>query len=239
MNFPKLLRKSAALILLSHQTATGQVLIKGTVYDRFGRYPMPGVSVLASSGAGTMTDSLGRYRIRLETDDSIYLSWLGKPAAKYPVKKIDISQPFDMSLQLTMDSLASVSIRSKNYTSDSIATREEYKKAFDYQPDLMQGVKTRSRGMGLGLDMDMLIDVKANTRALALQQRLEQNEQDNYIDSRFTRTLVHKITGLEPPRLDTFMKLYRPSYEFLHSFETDYEFYKFISDRGKSFSGIQ
>jgi len=241
MNCPKLLQKNilASLLALGAQWSIAQVLVQGTVYDRTGRYPLPGVSVLASSGAGTMTDSLGQYHLRLNVRDSVYLSWLGRPGLKYPVKEIKADGTLDLNLPTTFDSLASVSVRSSNYLSDSTRNREEYKKAFDYQANLMNGVKARERGMGVGLDMDMLVDGKASKRAITLQERLEQNEQDNYIDSRFTKSLVHKLTGLEPPRLDSFMKIYRPSAEFLHSFSTDYEFYKYISDTGKLYLANQ
>ncbi|HEY4967817.1 MAG TPA: hypothetical protein VII28_15535 [Puia sp.] len=54
-------------------------------------------------------------------------------------------------------------------------------------------------------------------------------------DHKFNRALVKRITRLEPPDLDIFMKAFRPSYESLHHFETDYEYYQWISDQAKFF----
>lgn len=70
---------------------------------------------------------------------------------------------------------------------------------------------------------------------LAFQQRLEEEEKDKYIDHRFTKAIVKRVTGLKPPALDTFMRQYRPSYEFIQTCETEYEFYKYILEWSRFF----
>jgi hypothetical protein len=69
----------------------------------------------------------------------------------------------------------------------------------------------------------------------AFQKRLEQEEKDKFVDHRFSRAVVKRITGLDEPALDTFMVQYRPSQEFIRSCETDYEFYHYIQEWGKYF----
>ena len=90
--------------------------------------------------------------------------------------------------------------------------------------------------MGFGVDFDMLLNPAKARRMEAFRDRLIWEEQNNYIDHRFSPGIVHKITGLEPPVLDSFMKFYRPSYEFLQTMTTEYEFYKYISDCAKFYS---
>lgn len=200
---------------------------------------MAGVSVVATSGAGTMTDSAGRYHIRLSMRDSIYFSYLGKPTSKFAVNQLNAGVPFDMSLQVDADTMATVLVWSKNYKLDSLQTRKEYKKVFDYDRGMVDNMKMKQRGAGLGvgLDFDLIFfDAAANRRMEAFQKRLEEEERDKYIDHRFSKTLVKRITGLEPPAIDTFMREYRPSYEFLQTFETDYQYYQFISESAKTFS---
>jgi hypothetical protein len=222
------------------KTAAGQVLIEGTVYDRSQRIGLPGVSVLAVSGAGTATDSLGHYHIRLSSGDSLYFSYLGRFTSRFPVKDMNAGQPFDMSLDVGTDSLPEVFVRSKNYLLDSLETRREYKKIFDYGgPDYLTDMKSSRRGgMGVGLDFDLLLNPSKARRMEAFQSRLLWQERENYIDHRWTRSLVAKVTGMEEPILDSFMRVYRPSYEFLQTFETDYQFYKYIADCGKFFSSV-
>src|SRR5437899_1708321 len=96
------------LLVLQYREAVSQVVIKGTVYDKQARYGMPDVSVLSSSGLGTVTDSLGRYTIKVPGNDSIYFSYLGKMSMKFPVKKLQPDQPLDISLPVSIDSLPSV-----------------------------------------------------------------------------------------------------------------------------------
>ncbi len=238
--FLKFLHKLSLTLFLfwSGQLAMGQVSIRGTVYDRSQRFGMPGVSVLGTSGGGTATDSLGNYSIRLPAGDSIYFSYLGKFTARTPLKDINPDQPFDMSLEVGTESLPTVFVQAKNYLLDSLETRREYKKIFDYGADYVTDMKaTRNgRGMGMGVDFDMLLRPGQVRRTLAFQKRLIEEEQDNYVDHRFSPTVVHRVTGLESPVLDSFMKVYRPSYEFLQTLTTDYEFYKYIADCAKFYS---
>jgi len=240
MNLPRLLNRRllVALLLLTARTAVGQVQIMGTIYDESQRFAMSGVSVLGTSGIGTMTDSVGHYSIRLPSGDSIYFSYLGKTTVRFPVKDLAPGQPFNMALAISVDSLPAAFVRGKNYLLDSLATRKEYAKVFDYHSQYVNGMKTEKRGgMGIGLNLDMFFNGKENRRMEAFQKRLIEDEHDNYVDHKFSRSIVRKVTGLEPPALDTFMVQYRPTYEFVQSCcETDYEFYRYIQDWGKFFS---
>jgi len=235
MNRPRLLL-SFLLVFLEVLSASAQVEVKGTVYDISQQYGMRGVSVVSTSGRGTMTDSLGHYRIMVSIGDSISFSYLGRGTAKFPVKDLPAGYPFDMSLQVAIDTLPAATIWNRSYRLDSMENRKEYQKAFDYQSGLLHNMKMERRpGFGVGLDLDMLIDGKANRRMEALQSRLEWEEKDKYVDHRWNRAIVRKITGLEPPALDTFMRQYRPSYEFIQSCQTEYEYYKYIQEWGKFF----
>jgi hypothetical protein len=141
-----------------------------------------------------------------------------------------------MSLQVTVDSLPSVLVHGRNYLLDSLETRKEYEKVFNYAPHYLTNMKMERRpGMGMGLDLDMLLNGKANRRMEAMQSRLIWEEQDKYIDHRWNISIVRKLTGLESPALDTFMRQYRPSYDFIQSCATDYEFYQYIQRWGKFF----
>ncbi|HXB95112.1 MAG TPA: hypothetical protein VNU70_08135 [Puia sp.] len=235
MNPPKLFLILAFTVFFV-RPAAAQVEIRGTVYDQTQQYAMPGVSVLSTSGIGTMTDSLGHYHIRVPSADSLYFSYLGRATARFPVRDLPAGYPFDMSLQVTVDSLPSVYVRSRNYLLDSLENRKEYQKVFDYSSHYLTNMKMERRpGVGMGFDLDMLLDGKANRRMEAMQSRLIWEEQDKYIDHHWNMSVVRKLTGLESPALDTFMRQYRPSYDFIKSCETDYEYYNYIQRWGKFF----
>ncbi|HEY4156054.1 MAG TPA: hypothetical protein VGM24_11520, partial [Puia sp.] len=148
---------------------------------------------------------------------------------------INYPEQFDMSLQVNIDSLAPVYVRSRNYQQDSLETRMEYKKIFDYGgPDVFDNFGA-GPGVSSGIDLDLLFNGRKNRRMLAFQSRLLYDERENYVDHRFSRSLVKRITGLEPPALDSFMRQYRPSYEFIQSFYNDYEYYEYILRSSKYF----
>jgi len=218
--------------LLGRQ-AFAQVEVKGTVYDKSRLFAMQGVSVMGTNGQGTMTDSTGHYKIKLAAGDSVYFSYLGKQTARFPVKGIVPGYPLDISLAVNVYSLPLVVVRPKPYRYDSLDNREEYRRVFDYSPDYFS-----SGSGGVGLNLDLLLSGRKNRQMLALQRRLLEQEQDKYIDYRFNKTLVKKITGLQRPALDTFMRMYRPTYEFILNCENDYEFYKYIKDCGLYFSRV-
>lgn len=143
-----------------------------------------------------------------------------------------------MSLDVAIDSLPAVFVRSPDYRTDSLENRREYKKAFDYGYSYVDKMNPGrgGRSIGVGIDLDLLFDGKKNRQMLALQKRLEWEETDKYIDHRWNRALIRRVTGLEPPALDSFMRQYRPSKEFIQSCATDYEFYHYILEWSKYFA---
>jgi hypothetical protein len=56
---------------------------------------------------------------------------------------------------------------------------------------------------------------KRNRQLAALQARLIQEEQDKYVDFRFNRKFVKKVTNLADQALVKFMYKYRPPYDFV------------------------
>jgi hypothetical protein len=225
-------------LAIGRQVASAQAHIEGTVYDRSQQYPMQGVSVMATSGTGTTTDSLGHYSIRLRDADSLYFSYLGKVSSKIPVKSIDNSVPFNMSLDAPVDTLAAVLVGPRIYRLDSLENRRENAKLFNFDNNDVMNMKSGKggRSFGIGFDMDMILDAKRAKRMENFKDFLEQDEKDKYVDYRFNKALVKRITGLESPALDTFMRQYRPSYEYIQACTTEIEFYKYILDSSRYFA---
>ncbi len=230
---------ASAILMISTQTGRCQVQIKGTVYTRREGMPLRGVSVLSVDGGGTATDSLGRYNMSLASADSIFFSWLGKSTDKFAVKDISPNEPFDLNFdEVNVRSLPAISVNGpRDYMTDSFSNRTQYQNVFGYQAKSGPEEKyvNQASNFGLGWDMNNLLNPSADNRSQALQQRLVENEKDKYIDHRFNPALVKRLTGLESPALDSFMKSYRPTYDTLRAFETEYEYYQWISVSGKNF----
>lgn len=199
------------------------------VYDSSRANPLSSVSVISTSGKGTITDINGHYEIEVGEKDSIWFSYLGKSTVKYPVLKMQDPWRFDIAIQINVPVLREIKILPRNYRQDSIQNRLDYAKAFNYRK-VSVGSMTNIGQNGAGIDVDELIRLfqfRKNKMALSFQRRLIEQEKDAFINNRFSKGLVLKLTGLTDAARDTFMQLYRPDFEFA-STSSDYEFQFYI-----------
>ncbi|HEY6502689.1 MAG TPA: hypothetical protein VIZ28_01825 [Chitinophagaceae bacterium] len=223
------------LLLAMAKPVTAQSFkIKGNVYDSSRNYVIELVSVLSTSGKGTMTNADGYYEIEVTEKDSIWFSYLNKPTMKFPVLKIANPFAFDISLRINVTVLKEVKVRPRDYKQDSAQNREDYAKVFNYQkPRLTSSVSN----MGVGFDLNEIINMfrfKRNRNMLAFQERLLQQERDKSVDHRFNKALVRRLTSLTGNELDSFMIIFRPSYEFT-MLTSDYDFQQYIKDSYRRF----
>jgi hypothetical protein len=217
------------IFLLIAETSLAQSFLKGSVFNINKTMPLEGVSVMTTSGRGTVTNYNGQYSIEVESTDSIYFSYLNKPTIKYAISAINLMNNFDIALHTPVTELKEVRVMPKNYIMDSLQNRSDYSKIFNYQKPGLK-IVTPTMGAAVGLDLDEIINVfrfKRNRSMLAFQRRLVEEEQDKSIDHRFTKPLVRRLTQLDGKELENFMKLYRPQYEFTQ-IATDYEFGMYI-----------
>jgi hypothetical protein len=195
------------------------VTVNGTVYDITAKTPIEAVAVISTSGRGTITDSLGRYTLTVRTTDSIFFKLLNKETIRYPVDTIRNMEAFNIMIHVRAVELPEVKVRSRNYRLDSIQNRKDYAKYFNFQKPtlrLSNNPGYNPGGVTVGLDLDELINMfrfKRTKSLEALQKRLIQQEDDKYVDHRFSKQFVRKITKLDSPELENFMQAYRPNYE--------------------------
>ncbi len=207
------------LFFITSSCLRAQLTVSGTVYDSSKINYIEEVRVVSTSGMFTVTDSMGRYSIMVKDIDSIFFYYRNKPTQKFPVHTIADPSNFNIALKVTVKGkysvLKEVLVFSKTYKQDSIENRQTYADVYDYKKP---GIQTSiSPGGVAGADLDELINIfrfKRNRHLKAFQHRLETQEQDKYIDYRFSKLFVKRITGLQGNQLDSFMVWYRPSYEF-------------------------
>ncbi|MEI7472806.1 MAG: hypothetical protein WCJ85_11140 [Chitinophagaceae bacterium] len=197
-----------------------QLIITGTVYDSSKINFIPDVRVVSTGGLFAITDSLGIYRIRVNEKDSIYFVYKNKPTQKFSVKLIINPQQFDISLKTTYRGkyslMKEVTVFSKSYRQDSLENRQTYARIFNHQ---RPGIKTNIGTDGVvGADPNEIINLfrfKRNKQLRKFQLRLEEEEKENYINYRFNKILIKRITHLQGAQLDYFLLRYRPNYDFL------------------------
>jgi hypothetical protein len=191
--------------------------------------PLEAVSVMSTSGRGTTTDSNGNYMIVVPPKDSIWFSYLGKATAKFPVASINYFSGFDIALHVDPVELKEVRVMPRDYKADSMQNRQDYAKIFNYHKPGFT-LNDGSGGLGPGVDLNSLIEMfnkREIHRKVAFQQRLVEEEHDKYVDHRFNRSIILRITRLQGDELDSFMVRYRPSYEFCVR-ATDYDLYDYV-----------
>jgi len=218
------------------QSLAAQYKVKGTVYDSSRTYPLEAVSILNTRGGGTITNRDGHYEIDVRETDSLWFSYLGKPTMKFPVLKIADLFQFDIALRVPVNVLKEVIVKRRDYKMDSLNFRRDYAKVFDYRRPNVESM-TSIGPMGAGIDINELIrafQFRKNKSTLRFQERLLQQEMDRFIDNRFSKALVLRLTGLTGEEQSRFMALYRPSYEFT-LYTNDYYFQAFVKEAFEKF----
>lgn len=220
----------------------GQLKLSGTVFDKGKVNFVENVRVVSTGGMIAFTDSLGRYSIPVKNTDSVYFIYNNKPTQKFPVNTVSDPRRFDVSLHVSAESkyrlLKEVLVHAKSYKEDSLENRQTYAQVFNYQkPGLVTSV---GPGGTVGADANEIINIfrfKRNKRLKAFQQRLEKEEQEKYVNYRFSKIFVGRVTGLQSPFLDSFLVWYRPSYEFT-AFSSEIEFNQYILEASYRFKKL-
>ncbi len=206
--------------------------LKGVVFDSSKTYPLSSVTVLSTSGKGTITDVYGRYEIDVQEKDSVWFSYLNKPTIKYSVGKIFDSERFDIALHISVPVLKEVFVKQRNYRQDSLQNRLDYAKVFNWERPKLRATMGSGPGAAVGFSLEEIIRMfqfRKNKSMADFQERLMIQEKDKFIDYRYNKALVLRLTGLNGEERDSFMVRCRPIYEFCIT-ASDYEFQSWIKD---------
>ncbi|HRD44656.1 MAG TPA: hypothetical protein PLN30_12905 [Ferruginibacter sp.] len=219
--------------------AKSQFLLSGRVFDKSKINYVEFARVISTGGNIALTDSMGRYAIVVKNGDSVYFVYDHKPTQKFAVNGIANYDNFNVSLHIYVTSkyslLKEVIVQSKTYRQDSLENRQHYAQVFNFQKP---GLVTQTGTDGtVGFDANEIINTfrfKRNKRLKAFQRRLEKEEEEKYVDYRFSKFFVSRITGLKSPALDSFLVKYRPDYEFV-SQSTELDFNQYVLDASYQF----
>ena len=204
--------------------------LKGVVFDSSKTYPLSSVTVLSTSGKGTITDVYGRYEIDVREKDSVWFSYLNKPTIKYSVAKVFDSERFDIALHINVQVLKEVFVKPRNYRQDSLQNRIDYSRVFNWERPKLKTTMGVGPGTSVGFSLEEIIRMfqfRRNKNMADFQERILIQEQDKFIDYRYNKALVLRLTGLSGEERDSFMVRCRPIYEFCLT-ASDYEFQTWI-----------
>ncbi|WP_165798347.1 carboxypeptidase-like regulatory domain-containing protein [Chitinophaga costaii] len=218
-------------LLAGTQVADAQIKVSGMVADLEGKTGLPAVTIQnLRTKLGTLSSENGRFFVEGAPGDTLEFTMLGY-ARQHEVIPVAGSMVVYMSRRIY--DLNQTTIRARNYHDDSLATRDEYRKYYNYhKPGAMDILKTLPSNPITALSY--LVPSKARKQKEHFQHTLVTFEEEKFVDYRYNPELVARMTKLESPALDSFMIKYHPTYQFLKT-ATDYDLLLYIKQSYEEF----
>jgi len=186
-------------------------------------------------GRHNVSDMGGNYKIPASPGDTIIFSSAGYVPDTVIVAGYMLDENYLVALWPNVTRLQTVVVdETHNYQIDSLQRREEYRFILDKKhPVKLWNEKRAADGPGFSFSPIGYFS-KRERQKRRLKQRLQQQEEDYYIDSRFPVARVAQLTRLSGDSLRTFMVRYRPTYQFCRGASSQ-DMFMYINDRVREF----
>lgn len=195
----------------------GQTL-EGVVVDEMTGKPLfaAGVTNL-NTQISTYTNQDGHFRLPAKISDSVRFSFVGYKAVVNIVPAAALLSQMKVPLAPDNFMLDEFTIH-PNYTPyqiDSMKRHAEFAKDLDKQP---VKVKFGTTGQGIGVDgvIGSLVQKvsRGEKKRKKFAKEFKQEEEERYIDLKYTPEIVSSLTGFKDDSLATFMNTYPMEYQF-------------------------
>ena len=231
------------LLLLLASTGVFAQQLNGVVLDKLSNKPVEYATIHTGQYV-TSTSIEGKYSLyNIHFSDTLRVTCVGYVPYTYTVYNIHSDTIY---VEPILIQLQDVNVRTRNYKSDSLSLRKEFAGTFNYQkPALKDFLKnnlprytTDDHGSayndnssigGLNLLAIASLFGRNNTSEAKLQKQLQDDEEANYVDHKFSKSKVEVITHMQGDSLQDFMNTYRPTITRLKQM-TDYELLIYIKD---------
>jgi hypothetical protein len=223
------------LFMLLTRQSSAQQFLTGKVSRKEGHEALVSVNVYnQTQHRHRLSDESGNYRIQSQPGDIVIFSAVGYHTDTIPITPDILLSDFQVLLDERVVSLQSVTVGSlTNYQVDSLARREEYSWIYDQGTQPL--INHQRQDDGVGVDINILRNASYTDRDLGnLKKRLLKEEEQHYVDFRFSRDYVSRLTHLQGDSLQQFMIRYRPSYDFCRK-AANVDILVYISDSFKAY----
>ncbi len=202
-------------LLLSAPAVNAQQFLTGRIFKKGSTEELISVSIHnITSQRYDLSEENGNYRIQAVPGDHIAFSSVGYKADTVTVTASLLTASYAVYLDIKPVTLQAVRVGElSNYQLDSIDRRKEYGWVYDRSATPHIEKERQGDGVGVGINIFRNTGSAAKERERLLK-RLQKEEQDFYVDSRYNRDYVAKYTHLKGDSLKDFMKKYRPSYDY-------------------------
>jgi hypothetical protein len=160
-----------------------------------------------------ISDMGGNFKIGAEQGDTVLFTSAGYKPDTVIVSAYMLTEPFDIYMEPHIMYLAPVQVGAlSNYQMDSIERWKDYD--WIAPKGKIKFTDKERHGDGVGISFSPQFRTDADRQKARLKKRLDEEEQDFYVDFRFSREYVVRLTHFQGDSLETFMKTYRPTYSF-------------------------
>jgi hypothetical protein len=205
---------SFILMLVLSIKGNAQQFLTGKVYVKGSSDTLISVSIHnITTQRYDLSDEDGSYRIQASPGDHIAFSSVGHKTDTVTVTASILTAAYPVYLEIKPQTLQAARVEYNNYQLDSMDRRREY--AWIYDRGTTPRFSQDRKGDGVGVEMNIFRNTSTPAKQRErLEKRLAREEQDYYVDFRYNKEYVAKITHLQGDSLKTFMKKYRPSYDY-------------------------
>jgi len=226
---------TVVILLLFSTQGFAQQFLTGKVFRKDSREVLVSVSIEnRTQHRHDISDEGGAYRIQAGVGDVLVFTSVGFRSDTLVVSPPMLSGDYPEYLEPKAVTLQSVRVGSlSNYQVDSIERRQEYSWVYDHGEE--KRFAQERKGDGVGISMNILRNAShADKDREALKKRLLREEENFYVDFRYPREYVARLTHLKGDSLQKFMEHFRPSYEFCRK-AANVDILVFINDSYKKF----
>ena len=224
------------LLSLFSLTCSAQQFLTGKIYKKNSTETLLSVSIHnITANRYDLSDEDGSFHIQAMPGDHIAFSSVGYRADTITVTASLLTAACPIYLDIRPQELQAVRVgQYSNYQLDSMDRRKEYAWVYDHD-NTPRFARDRQGSDGVGITMNIFRNSSsAAKQRIHLEKRLEKEEEDYYVDSRYNKDYVAKITHLKGDSLKEFMRRYRPSYDYCRKAAT-VDILVYISDSYKQY----
>jgi hypothetical protein len=181
-----------------------------------------------------MTSSTGRFSIAVKPKEILSFAAVGYYFDTLTVTTSNNVDSLPVFLKALGAYLGNVTVSSRGlnkYQQDSIERRKEFLQGIANY--MIPAVGPANSGAGIALNIDRFSKHEKNKRRA--YTFYESNENEAYINYRFTPELVASLTGFKEETLQEFMQTYRPSATWLRSNVTKEDLVYYINTQLKNY----
>lgn len=193
--------------------------IKGQVIDLNSGNNLPGVTVSnIHQNTKTVAGADGNFSIDAKAEELLEFAKDGYKTYRVRIPKGSLPPFFKIGLeQPAIDPNIAANAPPTNYHDDSVRYYNLYKKELEFGKfSMVDMMKHPFSSMS-----------KKNRQIWAFQEEFDWFQQEKYINYTFNEKLVTNLTGLSGDSLNTYMRMFRPTYNDLRNM-SEYTFYTYI-----------